>query len=298
MVNYYKILDLENYASVSEVKAAYKAKIKRYHPDINSDPDAGEMTKYLNQAKEELASVDKKEAYDQNLKLAYLFEIRRLASKPKHSYWPIKSTQEIKKEQEDARKLRIKYKYESGLAKFPLILRIIGLVVLTFWGLQLMYTHQYGMYNVWNAIYLVLAWSAFTCAMAASANETYTYYLVKSVSVPIKYNFERIIAWFFVLSFLVGPSAVYGLNSFRKSYHLANNSQYTIAYIDYSASTLDDVIVDFDVDGKRFKKKLDLNLNELILIGRSRTVIKYATVDPLLCEAVPKEDIDALPNNF
>ncbi|MFT6745283.1 MAG: DnaJ-class molecular chaperone, partial [Bacteroidia bacterium] len=90
MVNYYKILGLENYASVAEVKHAYKTKIKLFHPDVSTEPDAEEMTRYLNLAKEQLDTEENKTAYDRQLKLAYLIEIKRLhtgTKKPQKSYW-------------------------------------------------------------------------------------------------------------------------------------------------------------------------------------------------------------------
>ena len=40
MVNYYKILGLENYADAELIKRAYKDKIREFHPDINSSEDA------------------------------------------------------------------------------------------------------------------------------------------------------------------------------------------------------------------------------------------------------------------
>ena len=72
MINYYKILGLENYASVAVVKVAYKKLIKQYHPDVSSYPDAEEMTRYLNLAKDFLGSQESKDNYDRQLKLAYL----------------------------------------------------------------------------------------------------------------------------------------------------------------------------------------------------------------------------------
>ena len=93
MINYYKILGLENYASVADVKTAYKKLIKQYHPDVSSDSDAEEMTRYLNHAKEFLGNQASKENYDRQLKLAYLVEINRLkrqskkSTASKNSYW-------------------------------------------------------------------------------------------------------------------------------------------------------------------------------------------------------------------
>ena len=36
----YRVLDVHRRASVQEIKAAYKAKVKEWHPDRNETPDA------------------------------------------------------------------------------------------------------------------------------------------------------------------------------------------------------------------------------------------------------------------
>jgi DnaJ-class molecular chaperone len=79
VVNYYKILGLETYASVSVAKSAYKKLIKIYHPDISDSPNAEEMTRLLNRAKDHVGTALAKEKYDRKLKLAYLREIQRLS---------------------------------------------------------------------------------------------------------------------------------------------------------------------------------------------------------------------------
>ena len=39
MQNYYKILNVMNFAETEVIKASYKALIKKYHPDVNKDVD-------------------------------------------------------------------------------------------------------------------------------------------------------------------------------------------------------------------------------------------------------------------
>jgi curved DNA-binding protein CbpA len=43
LVDYYKILDLSENASIEEIKIAYRKKARLYHPDINHAPDAKDL---------------------------------------------------------------------------------------------------------------------------------------------------------------------------------------------------------------------------------------------------------------
>ncbi|MBL6449046.1 J domain-containing protein [Fulvivirga sp. 29W222] len=67
--NYYHILGLDNFASQSEIKSAYRRLAKKYHPDKNSgDPDSEEKFKRVNKAYKVLTNPAKKPSYDQLLK--------------------------------------------------------------------------------------------------------------------------------------------------------------------------------------------------------------------------------------
>ena len=223
MVNYYKILGLENYASVAEVKLAYKAKIKIVHPDINPDPSAAEITQYLNQAKEHLVHPETKETYDRKLKLAYLLEIQRLHNlKNRKSVFPQINLRQRAVEMEEERKLRIKRKYESGLEKFPFSLRMLGLTTFLIWGLQIMYSYYFIDYASYDRQRLILGFAIFSIALVLAANEAYTRFIAKSVDTPFRFNYERLISWVLVISFFGGPLAISGINNWRKHYLLTH----------------------------------------------------------------------------
>lgn len=54
--NYYDILGLPRTASQEEIKQAYRMYSKKYHPDINPDPNAAAMFRLINEAYSALTS--------------------------------------------------------------------------------------------------------------------------------------------------------------------------------------------------------------------------------------------------
>ena len=301
MVNYYKILGLENYASVMEVKHAYKTKIKLFHPDVSTEQDAEEMTRYLNLAKEQLDTEENKVAYDRQLKLAYLIEIKRLhtASKtPQKSYWRTLSKQDREEKLEDAKKLKIKQKYEAGLAKFPLSLRVIGLSVLLFTGLQIIFTHHFKQWGSADYFLTALGYLTFISAATLSTNEIYTYLLVKSIKQPLKYNYEHRIGQYFIITCFVGILLVEGLNIFRKHYLLNNHFDYTIGVIDFEHSKGDKIAVTYQVGTEVFRRKLEGEFVSIVRLSQKRTIVKYAKSAPIISELVPVEEANNIPKSL
>ena len=61
----YETLGISENASADEIKRAYRKLARKYHPDINKDPDAEEKFKEINAAYEVLSDPEKKRQYDQ-----------------------------------------------------------------------------------------------------------------------------------------------------------------------------------------------------------------------------------------
>ena len=67
-VDYYKILGIERDATAEQIRQAYRAKAKLYHPDINNSPNANTLFQLINEAYQVLVNTDKKKWYDFKLK--------------------------------------------------------------------------------------------------------------------------------------------------------------------------------------------------------------------------------------
>lgn len=72
MDNYYKILGVMNFASLDEIKIAYKKLAMKLHPDVNDgDKFFEEKFKELQLAYETLSDFNSRASYDENLKRSF-----------------------------------------------------------------------------------------------------------------------------------------------------------------------------------------------------------------------------------
>ena len=63
--DYYEVLGISRGASEDEIKKAFRKLAKKYHPDVNKDPDAADKFKEINEAYEVLSDPQKRQTYDQ-----------------------------------------------------------------------------------------------------------------------------------------------------------------------------------------------------------------------------------------
>src|SRR5919197_4065448 len=63
--DYYQVRGVGRAASDSEIKRAYRQLARKYHPDVNKEPDAESRFKELTEAYEVLSDHRKRQLYDQ-----------------------------------------------------------------------------------------------------------------------------------------------------------------------------------------------------------------------------------------
>ncbi|MFP4846490.1 J domain-containing protein [Winogradskyella sp. PE311] len=69
ITNYYTLLKIEQTADLNTIKQAFRREIAIYHPDTNSSPDAKAIFDTLVEAFEVLSKTEKRNTYDELLKL-------------------------------------------------------------------------------------------------------------------------------------------------------------------------------------------------------------------------------------
>ncbi len=304
MINYYKILDLDNYASLQEVKTAYKDKIRIYHPDINPSEEAEDIAKLLNVAKDHLGTAAKKSQYDRQLKIAYLAEISRLSNQVNisqqdgRSFWQNLSQSERKKRSEEAKAIRAKQAYQASLIKFPLAYRFIGSILLMLWGLQVFYSNYFLMYPGYESVKIAFGIMLFIAGVATTTNEFYKHYSYKALDNYIGINYSNIARFFFFLSIPVGIFLVINLNQYRKDYLLKNHFEYYQASIQKELTRGGKTVYRYTIDGKTYYKSTRGVKHGYIKVGRDKMLIIYAKSDPKIARPVAPDEVYSLPRQL
>ena len=285
MINYYKILDLENYAEFNLIKSAYKKKIRLYPPDINFGKEAEEITKYLNQAKEALSTEEKKQQYDKQLKLAYLVEIDKLRRQPKERYWQSLSLFEIRKKVAEAKEIKAKIAYNHSLNKFPFWMRILGTSILSIWGLQIFYSNYFVMYPGYETVLMTFGIMMFVGGIINLTLAFYKHYSFKDLDKRVDFNYPGVSRALIFLSLPLGIALIIGLNEYRKSYHLNNNFEYYKATIDEKKSRGEELVFSYTIGERTYQKSKKVK-DWYLYFRDGEITIKYALIDPRITEIV------------
>ena len=82
--DYYKVLNVKNNASMAEIKEAYHAMVKKYHPDINkNNKKAEEKLKQINAAYAVLKNYAKRAEYDYHRRNKAINSVENTQAAPK-----------------------------------------------------------------------------------------------------------------------------------------------------------------------------------------------------------------------
>lgn len=85
-MNYYELLEVSEKSSPEVITGAYKALVKKYHPDVSKDARANEKMKSINLAYEVLTDPKKRAEYDRTLHLSRNTASADSGGNKKHTY--------------------------------------------------------------------------------------------------------------------------------------------------------------------------------------------------------------------
>lgn len=183
MINHYKILEIPNYSTYAKVRKAYIAKMKLYHPDLNKSPEAEELSKQINVAKEALETSTRKSEYDRKLKYslehktdyqpfsrAAYYKRAATQKKAKDKAWQ-EQRQEQQQRQRAHKRVRVLKEYEEGLKHLPIWLRytLCGLLTVGVFIFPLLSTSDSWFFA------LLFLWPFYYIIVVLAVNEYYKY---------------------------------------------------------------------------------------------------------------------------
>ena len=298
MLNYYKILEIDNFSDVETVRLAYKDKIRQFHPDVNPDPDATEITKYLNQAKDLLLDEQKKASYDNQLKMAYLYEIRKQQSQPQDRSWSVRNILERRKKMEEQQKLKKKIKYDKIRDYFPLKYRMSLLLMVSLIGLVMFYKNYFVNLTGAEALLAFVGIMLFIISVGMGADQMYKHFWYRSLEKVFNFNYERRIMRLMGISLVLGPLLVITMNITRKNYLLAYEYDFYPAKVNLEESRMDYIVFEYKIDGVWYKKGRFESIQDAYFINKDRIVIRYAKPDPRIAVIVNKDEEGSLPRKL
>jgi len=150
-MNYYDILKVDTTTSTNEIKQSFKILAKKYHPDLNKEPNAQENFILIFEAYSILIDVNKRKTYDDIIKYR-----ENNIFKENLNNW----TYEAKKEANYYSKKPYKdfeSKFESTLLSFGFLLNVIGMMFVPILFLLLMGIETFKKYYL-IAIIINIIW--------------------------------------------------------------------------------------------------------------------------------------------
>lgn len=279
MINYYKILGVDDFADLQQIKAAYRNKAKLYHPDIATSAEAEDIFKLINQANGILSNPASKVVYDQKLKAAQLYsrinpaiKKRKFPAKEDILNWAKKELEEEKKEYQESNNF-FAYKWRIILSAAAGLLGL-GIAFINWFTNEL--DHDF--------FYIILGFTLFVFSLLLFTQVVYKKLRMDYLHGNKKFkNYENVAVYGFIISLIAGPAMVVGLSAIKKEVYLRWSSNQTIARIisyDFSKVTYGFT----DNHGHKIVKIQQVPSNAGISVSQEWIHIKYSTYDPRITE--------------
>jgi curved DNA-binding protein CbpA len=282
--NYYEILGLRRYASINEVRVAFRHLAVKYHPDKNpGDKVAEEQFKSIANAYNTLGDEQKKRDYDIRLSGFYTYRQETPQEKRRKAYEAAMRRWRIRREREEA---EIKEDYARAIAFMPYKWRNIISLLCFLSGLLLIIDNWF-LYDVLeekNQAFFIMFFGYALCLASFMFYITSLFkkWMAKSIVKPFRFDIHERIATIFIL--FIAFMSVYSITAPRafKAYHLKVFGQYTEGIVINPGYVSGELRVYYQVNGKLYDKGLSRDAYRF----RDVVVVKYSEKRPYIAEVV------------
>lgn len=277
IINYYQILEIEDYSSVEIVKKSFRKLALIYHPDLNHNIDTNEKFKNLVKAYQILSNTDSKRKYDESLKNG--FDYSDLYNSLKNAETERESRKyryyKMKKEKDELEEIENIASYEKSIKIFPFKFRLIMIFLAQVSGIFLML-------NDWFAKGSFIAFGAIVFFISSITlwNELYKFYWHKCIfnkDEKLNSKYDKSAYSYFIRIFSGGIFILIVLIYSKKAWHLNQFGTYVFAKNNYQYK-----ILVYEVNNKQYLKKYIFISDSLKF--KDQVLIKVSSKEPDIWE--------------
>lgn len=197
-INYYELLGLKQDATKEEIKKAYRIQAKKWHPDINKDINAPQISKQLNEAKEILLDDIKRKDYDEYLNQVTSNKYNNLNKQKKNS----QNNNSYKKEY--TTRTITKWEYLKEYLKYYQTSKFRKLITVILVFLETIFCELLGITNYLLALFIFYTKdiTSYISTITLSLYSVYTAYLIfidNSKQINIFANIRNIIVLILII---------------------------------------------------------------------------------------------------
>lgn len=290
MINCYHILKVPNFSDSATIKKSYRVLAKRYHPDSNTPERSAQTFAIISKAYQTLTTPAAKIIHDEQLKKALLYEseeaYRRTLQKPKAQNMSVElrrkwAFQAAQKEIRD---------YEKKEKIFPVRYKIASGGFAAIFSLGIVYKNYFVDLNSNDLPMIVLGYSLFVISCVSILAAVYKKLRIDLLLQRAKYAYDKFSFTLFFTMVIAGPVLVFGISSYRKSYHLKHYPVLVSASI-VELTPDSTVLFAFRPMGSEhmIMKRKDISEEKhLFNLKEKWVVVRYSEADPRIVELVEK----------
>ena len=289
MVNCYNILGIPDYSDSHTAKKAYRQLAKKLHPDTNTPTAHEEQFGVVAKAYATLSDPELKRWYDKKLRAYH----QGLHVVPDHTKVdprrPRFTPEEWEEFQAKVREREWK-NIQAKNRKFAYWKRSVLSFLIVLTGAQLLYTNWFIDLNTNMRLYIILGVLLFLLGCVQLVKAMFLWGKFWNMKKGIAKKYEPLSIGIFLVILLCTPLGIWGLNEYRKSYHLSHYGVIeTGEIIDLDGNGA--ITFEYrDKAGKAYRKAMPFDPRSIHNEKQKWIVVRYSQADPRIAELVIRKN--------